>query len=208
MNRKKDLTKEKLLSFLQLCNSIHPVSKGAEQYLLKTMYCRNIPKGQYLVRSGEICDSMVFITRGVMRSFLIEDGKEITTRFGMENELVTTLDSFIMNVPTVENIQAVEDCEMLVISSADLNKLYKKCPSFNAVGRRLMELYYIYAEKRAYITRMHDAEKKYELFLQYFSAFSNRIQLTYIASFLGITLETLSRVRAKVSSRRKKNRAD
>jgi CRP-like cAMP-binding protein len=172
------------------------------------MYCRKIPKGQYLAQSGEICDTMVFIIRGLMRSFLIEDGKEITTRFGMENELVTTLDSFIMNVPTIENIQAVEDCDMLVISSADLNKLYQKCPSFNAVGRRLMELYYIYAEKRAYITRMHDAEKKYELFLQYFPAFANRVQLTYIASFLGITIETLSRVRAKGSSRKKKTMID
>jgi len=183
MNRKKDLTREKLLPLLQLCDSIHPVSKGAEQYLLKTMYCSHIPKGGYLVRSGEICDSMALITKGVMRSFIIENGKEITTRFGMENELVTTLDSFIMQVPTVENIQAVEDCELLDISFDDLNKLYQKCPSFNAVGRRLMELYYIYAEKRAYITRMRDAEKKYELFLQYFSAFANRIQLTYIASF-------------------------
>jgi len=204
MNLKRPPSKEELLPLLQLFDSFHPVGKGVENYLLKNMYYSHIPKGGYLVRTGEICDSLAFITRGVMRSFIEEDGKEVTTRFGREYELVTTLDSFILHTPTLENIQAVEDCEFVAISSASLNKLYQKYPSFNIIGRKLMESYYIYAEKRAYITRLRDAEKKYELFLQYFSSFANRIQLTYIASFLGITIETLSRVRAKASARKKK----
>jgi CRP-like cAMP-binding protein len=196
-------SKEDLRQLLQVLNSIHPVGKGVEQYLLKKFYCLHIPKGKYFLRSGEICDSILFINKGMMRSFILEDDKEVTTRFGIENELVTILSSFIMHTPTIENIQAIEDCELLVLSSDDLNKMYRLYPSFNAVGRRMMELYYIYAEKRAYITRLRDAEKKYELFLEYFSPYANRMQLTHTASFLGITIETLSRVRAKASSRKK-----
>lgn len=192
-----------LVQVLQLFNSIQPVGKGVEQYLLKNFYCIDIPKGKYFLRSGEICDSMIFINKGMMRSFIIEEDKEITTRFGMENELVTILSSFITQTPTIENIQALEDCELLVLSSGNLNKMYQLYPSFNAIGRKLMELYYVYAEKRAYITRMRDAEKKYELFLEYFSPYVGRLQLTHVASFLGITIETLSRVRAKASSRKK-----
>jgi CRP-like cAMP-binding protein len=204
MSPKRNPSKEELLPMLQVFSSFNPVGKGVESFLLKNMYYDRIPKGGYLVRSGEVCDSLAFVIRGIMRSFIEEDGKEATTRFGMEHEFVTTLDSFILHTPTLENIQAVEDCEFITISSADLNKLYKKYPSFNIIGRKLMEAYYIYAEKRAYITRLRDAEKKYELFLQYFSSYANRLQLTYIASFLGITIETLSRVRAKASARKKK----
>src|SRR5688572_27882751 len=196
-------SKEDLGPLLKVFNSIHPVGKGVEEYLLKKFYYLHIPKGKYFLRSGEICDSILFINKGMMRRFIIEDDKEITTRFGMENELVTILGSLITHTPTLENIQAIEDCELLVLSSDDLNKMYQLYPSFNAIGRRMMELYYVYAEKRAYITRMHDAEKKYELFLEYFSPYINRLQLTHVASFLGITIETLSRVRAKASARKK-----
>lgn len=184
-----------------MLNTFHPVGKGIELHLLKNAYCRSISKAQYLLRNGEICHSIYFIKRGLLRGFIKEGGKEITTWFAIENEMAAGISSFLLQVATTENIQAVEDCELLAIDFSDLNKMYQKYPSFNIIGRKITEFHYTSAEKRAYITRLHDAERKYALFLEFYPHLANRVQLTYIASFLGITIETLSRVRAKTSTR-------
>lgn len=194
-------TAAELRPVLDLFNSLHPIGKRVEIYLQKNIYCREIKKGELLVKSGEICDSIYFIRKGVLRGFIEEDSKEITTWLTVENEIVATITGFLLRKPTMENIQAIEDCELLGIGFEDLNRLYLKYPSFNIVGRKITELYYVYAEQRAYITRLHDAEKKYEICMELYSHFLNRIPLKYIASFLGITIETLSRVRSKAQSR-------
>jgi CRP-like cAMP-binding protein len=204
MTPKKRPTKQDLVPILQVFNSFHPIGKGVERFLLKHCYCIDLTKEKYLLRNGEKCDSVYFVKKGLLRGFVKENNKEITTWFALENEMVAALTTFVMQLPAQENIQAIEDCELVALTIADLDRLYIKYPSFNVIGRKVMELYYVLAENRAYICRLHDADRKYELFLQYFSHFANRVKLTYIASFLGITIETLSRVRAKVSSRKKK----
>jgi CRP-like cAMP-binding protein len=202
MNPLQHPTREALLPLLQVFHSLHPLGKGVEQFLLKNAYCCRLAKGKYLVRHGAVCDSVYFIKKGLLRGFIEEDNKEITTWFALENELVAAISTFVQHPPARENIQAVEDCELIGMKLADLDTLYLRYPSFNTIGRKVMELYYGLAESRAYITRLHDAERKYELFLLHFSHFANRVQLTHIASFLGMTIETLSRVRAKATSRK------
>jgi CRP-like cAMP-binding protein len=197
MISEKPPAREEIIPLLHMFSSFHPMGKGVEQFLLKNVYRCNAPKGKFLVRNGEVCDCIYFIKKGMLRGFIQEGHREITTWFALENELVAAIRTFVDNMPTKENIQAIEDCEMLAMKITDLDKLYQKFPSFNIVGRKVMEIYYVLAENRAYITRLHDAEKKYELFLQLYAHIANRVQLTYIASFLGITIETLSRVRSK-----------
>lgn len=142
----------------------------------------------------------------MLRGFIKEGKREVTTWFALENELVAAIRTFTPNVSSKENIQAIEDCDMFAMKIADLDRLYLKYPSFNIVGRKVMELYYVLAENRAFITRMHNAGRKYELFLESYSHIANRVQLTYIASFLGISVETLSRERAKKGRARKKGK--
>jgi CRP-like cAMP-binding protein len=96
-------------------------------------------------------------------------------------------------------MQAIENCEMLALTYSDFQDLYIKFPEFNIVARKLLQKYYQDAERRAFIARVTKAEKKYRLFLTRYGHLANRIPLKYIASFLGITLETLSRVRKKLS---------
>lgn len=196
--------KAELQPLLDLFNTIHPIGKRVEIFLQKNMYCCSVKKGDLLVKGGEVCDSIYFIKKGVLRGFITEDKKEITTWLTVENEVVATITGFLLQKPTMENIQAIEDCDMLGIKWVDLNRLYMQYPSFNIVGRKITEQYYMYAENRAYITRLHDAGKKYELFMQLYAHLLNRVPLKYIASFLGITIETLSRVRARGSARSKR----
>lgn len=156
-----------------------------------------------MLRDGEICENIYFIKKGLLRGFIQEEDRETTIWFAAENELTATIRSFLLQIATVENIQAVEDCELLSISFSALNKLYQKYPSFNRIGRKITEYHYISADNRAYITRLQNAEKKYGLFLEFYSNLANRLQVTYVASFLGITIETLSRIRTRSSTRKK-----
>ena len=135
--------------------------------------------------------------KGTLRGYIEDGEKEITTWISIENEMVTSINSFIFQVPTYENIQALEDCELFGTSFTDLENLYLLYPYYNLVGRKVAEIYYTMAENRAALVRYRSAEKKFEFFLQYYGHLSGRVSLKYIASFLGITLETLSRVRTK-----------
>ena len=189
---------------IDVLNRFHPLDKGPEQYLKKHMTIFSVKRGKLLLKSGEICNNMYFIKKGVLRGFIKEGQKDITTWITVENEIVAAISSYIFQVPTVENIQAIEDCELFSISFADLENLYKKYPSFNIMGRKIAEIYYTYAENRAFITRLRNAENKYRIFLQLYSHLSNRVSLKYIASFLGMTIETLSRVRKKTFARTEK----
>lgn len=199
-------TKTELKPLLDLFNALHPTGKRVEIYLQKNIYCCDVKKGDFLVKAGEVCDSIYFIRKGVLRGFITEENKEITTWLTVENEVVATITGFLLQKPTMENIEAIEDCELLAIKWEDLDRLYMKYPSFNIVGRKLTEQYYMYAENRAYITRLHDADKKYEILMQLYAHLLNRVPLKYIASFLGITIETLSRVRARGNTPKKRQK--
>jgi CRP-like cAMP-binding protein len=113
--------------------------------------------------------------------------------------MVTSITSLDKEIPAVENIEAIEDCRLLAISNQHMKQLYDEFPSFNIVGRKLLQEYYRDAENRAYIVRLSNAGLKYQYFMEKYSQLANRISLKYIASFLGMTLETLSRVRSKMS---------
>jgi CRP-like cAMP-binding protein len=108
-----------------------------------------------------------------------------------------------LQAPALENIKAIEDSELLFMNYKDLQELYKTFPEYNIVGRKVYEKYYWDAEIRAIIGRISKAEKKYEYFLKMHPFLANRVPLKYIASYLGISLETLSRIRSQKVSNKK-----
>jgi CRP-like cAMP-binding protein len=195
-NNQKDIS-----ALIATLNYFHPLSNAAAEYLTKIIQPVSYKKGKLLLKAGELCDHVFFIKKGVVRGFIKEGHKDITTWITAENEMVTSISSLDNREPNEENMQAIENCEMLAITFDDLENLYIKFPEFNFVVRKLLQKYYRDAEGRAYIARLTNAETKYRHFIRNHSHLANRIPLKYIASFLGITLETLSRVRKKISSR-------
>jgi len=171
-------------------------------FLERHSYSCSFEKGKFLLKAGDICEDIYFIKKGVVRGFMQEGEKDITTWITADNELVSSIYAIDDRQAVMENIQAIEDCEMLALRCADLERLYAQFPEFNIVTRKLLEKYYKDAEGRAFIARLTNAENKYEQFLIRYNHLANRVPLKYIASFLGITLETLSRVRKRLSSRR------
>lgn len=190
-------TPQEAFALIQMVNMFHPTTKAIDEFIIRHAFPCNIRKGKLLMASGTISTHIYFVKKGILRGFVIDEKREITTWITAENEMVSSIGSFILQIPTLENIQAIEDCELLAIAFTDLEKIYKKYPSFNITARKIYEMYYVAAESRAFISRLKSAEQKYQHFLVQNSHLANRISLKYIASYLGITLETLSRLRGK-----------
>ena len=196
INRK---TPPDISSVIATLDYFYPLSDGIKNYLRKNSYTVSFRKGKLLLKAGEICEHIYFIKKGAVRGFIKEGKKDITTWITAENEVVSSISTLDVRAPAFENMQAIENCELLALTYADFQDLYIKFPEFNIVARKVLQKYYQDAEGRAFIVRLTKAENKYRLFITMYGHLANRIPLKYIASFLGITLETLSRVRKKIS---------
>ena len=169
-------------------------------YIKEKIKLVQIHKGTLLVTTGEHCDHLYFVSKGVLRGYVKQENKDITTWITAENELVTSISSYYQQIPSIENIEALEDCILVSIHRNDMQYLYDHFPEVNIMVRILLEKYYQDAEERAYICRLTDATAKYHRFINTKSQLLNRIPLKFVASFLGMTLETLSRIRSRLSN--------
>jgi CRP-like cAMP-binding protein len=198
-----DLPAPDITPLLNVLSYFHPLTPGMEIFLRNHVTALSVRKRKLLLKEGNFCDHVYFIVKGAVRGFTREGQKDITTWIVVENELVSSILSLNRRVPSIENIQVLENTELLVISNLDLQRMYDDLPEFNIVARKLLQHYYADAERRAFIARLTKAENKYRHFLLHHEPLANRIPLKYIASYLGMTLETLSRVRKKFSSKEK-----
>ncbi len=159
---------------------------------------RRIRKKQYLLQDGEICKHMAFIAKGAMRKyFLDEKGIERIVDLYIENWWAGDRESFVTSKPSVYNIDAWEDCEIFLISRENILKLCKECPAFNEFILRLDENNSIATQKRITSSISFTSEKRYADFVERHPHFLQRFPQHIIASYLGITKDTLSRVRKK-----------
>lgn len=179
--------------------AIYPLGKKTRQYILQNSFRKKIIKGKYLLKPGDFCTHYYYIHKGVLRAFIKEDNKEITTWINPENEITTSIRSMSRREPSLEYIQAIENCDLYVISFESLQKMYALFPEMNIVVRILLEEYYAASEERSYISRLPSAEKRYRHFTASRPELVNRIPLKYVASYLGMSEETLSRLRGKKS---------
>lgn len=201
MSRPKDLWESEggLSPLAAFVNFIHPVSEEVTRYINQHSFSLPAERGDYLLKAGEICNHLYFIRKGAIRGYIKEGSKEITTWITAENEMVTSIRGLSLQQPSLENIQAIEHCDLVAAPFDALQYLYEHHIEMNIVGRKILEQYYRDAEERAFISRIPNAARRYQHFLETKSNLANRIPLKYIASYLGITIETLSRIRSKKS---------
>jgi CRP-like cAMP-binding protein len=186
--------------------TIYPISVGFKNKLQALSFNTQMKKGDYLVRKGDICTTVYLIKKGVMRGYIEQGKKEITTWISCENEMVTSISSFFNGTPAKENIKALEACELEGINFTDLQCMYKNYPEANILARLILEQYYQDAEDRAFISKLSTAKEKYEhLSKSKHGRMLNMVPLKYVASFLGMRLETLIRLRASIALKNKKH---
>lgn len=154
-------------------------------------------KGQKIINSNERCDTIFFVKKGLLRGYHLDDGKEVTNWFAQKSEFATCFYSFITNTFSFEIIETLEDCDLIEISYSSLQNLYVKFPETERIGRIITENYYIKLEERILNLQFKTAKERYQKLVFSKPLLLQRVSLGQIASYLGITQETLSRIRAE-----------
>lgn len=154
-------------------------------------------KGDFLLREGQIISNLFVIETGLIRYYYSTSEKEINVGFGFENEILGSVMPLFFNQPSIENIQFLEDTTLYYISNIDLENFYKSSQEMNTIGRKIAEDYCKILEERSFLLQTHSAEQRYHWLLHNRPEALQRISLGHIASYLGITQETLSRIRKK-----------
>ena len=156
------------------------------------------PKNYFLLKSGKPCKHLWFMTKGAARHFYTdEQGKEMNTWFSLDTQIIVDTTSFVKQEPAHESIQLIEDSEVYSIEYAALQVLLQKHHSFALWFIKLVELHYVaQIEDRIADLQFLDAKKRYQKLINLNSGITNRVSLGNIASYLNITQETLSRIRA------------
>ena len=164
---------------------------------------KKIRKHQYLLQEGNICKQHAFVTKGCLRSYSVDNaGAEHIVKFAVERWWIADRDSLLSGEPAKLNIDAVEDSEAVLISKADFDLICQQIPAFNAMVNNLLQSAYDASQKRVLANISLSASEKYENFLQRYPDLALRIPQGMIASYLGISPETLSRIRNQVISRK------
>lgn len=184
------------MHFLQYISSVIPVSDALDAELHRITRVVEIERNTCFMRQGDRCDDLYFVEEGLMRGYYYNEDKEITSWFSKEGEFATSFYSFITQRPTVEFAETLEDTVLVQLPYHSLQKLYRDFPETERLGRLLTEAYYIRLESRFLAMQFTTAKERYDALLDTNPSLVNRAPLGCIASYLGMTQETLSRIRA------------
>lgn len=154
-------------------------------------------KENYLIRPLHIADRLFFLKKGTVRSFYQKDYKEINTEFFFENEFFTAFTSFLTKEKTNLHFQCIEQCDLISIPKDLIDKLLREDTKWNILLNNILAKEYIKKCRRESSFLLLDANERYHYFLKQFPDADNRIPLFHIASYLGMSPETLSRIRSK-----------
>tara|TARA_R110002153_G_C13300421_1_gene495627 strand:+ start:1756 stop:2346 length:591 start_codon:yes stop_codon:yes gene_type:complete len=170
------------------------------QLLIKKVEFRNIEKGEVLLRPGEVCRHSFFVENGLLRSYTVDDaGKEHIIQFGSENWIVSDRSSAFFNEPSDLFIDAIEDTEVVLISSDFINEASEISSSFRNYNQIALQNYIRHQQKRINLLLSASAERRYMNFIKLYPDLTLRVPQWMIASYLGITPESLSRVRKELA---------
>ena len=175
------------------------ISLTEEQYGRLQSLCiiKKLRKKQYLLQEGDTWKYHAFITKGCMRTYSIDEkGLEHIIYFGIENWWIGDKESLMFNQPSKYNIDAVEDSEVVLFTDPNINLACKEIPAFNDMINNILQRSFAKSQSRIQAAISYTAEEKYLNFLNKYPGFATRIPQSMIASYLGITPETLSRVRS------------
>jgi CRP-like cAMP-binding protein len=173
-----------------------PLTSEEEALIVAAFQPKKLRKKQYFLQEGEVCKNTSFIIEGAMRQYIVDaKGVEHIVHLYIENYWATDRESSIMLTPSRYNIDAWEDTQLLIISRADMLDLMGKIPALVEMIRLIDERYAIANNRRLSSTISNTAEKRYEEFTDNHPQFIQRFPQHIIASYLGITKETLSRIR-------------
>jgi CRP/FNR family transcriptional regulator, anaerobic regulatory protein len=186
-----------MADFQQFCNQFSPLTKEAEDDLFKNLKTKTFKKGEYLLKTGEICKHLIFINQGLAKLFFIRDGKEFINVFALENRLFSAFESYLTQTPSNFMLIALEETTVTLISYDEMERLCKKHHCMETFFRKLVSVAATKMTRRISEMLEENATNRYNQFVKENSAIVQRISLGDLASYLGITQQSLSRIRAQ-----------
>ena len=185
----------KMISLFQYFSKFNPLSKEAEQAIAEISSIVSIKKNKDLQPIGHTCKTIYFIKKGVARIYYFKDGIDITESFFFENSIIARVESLFTGKPSRKAIQILEDAEITAINANLLFKLYDSFPEIERLFRKIFQAAYVDTINRIEGMQFHTAEQRYSALLNEAPNILMRVPLKYVASYLGITQVSLSRIR-------------
>lgn len=182
----------------QILNNIWPLPQESLQLLQEQIHEVSLPKGYALIQANKIEKNIYFLKKGIARAYVLQDANEITFWFGKEGDLILSMKNYIENKYGYETIELLENSELYQLKTPILQILYKKDIHIANWGRKLVEHELIKTEERLISRQFKTASERYAALIQESPELLQRVQLGHIASYLGITQVSLSRIRAEI----------
>jgi len=174
---------------------VHPISTDAIMALSSICKELNVSKGKNIQEIGHTCKTIYFVKKGLVRIYYFKDAIDITESFEFENAFVARAESLFTGKPSRKAIQAIEDTCIIGIDSHKLFKLFDMHSSLERLFRKIIETSYVKTVNRIESLQFNTAEERYNALLKSAPDVLKRIPLKYVASYLGITQVSLSRIR-------------
>lgn len=185
-----------MTDFLQFCKQFSELDKMATDELLHNMKTKTYKKGGYLLKEDETCKHLYFINEGLTKSYFRKENKEFIMRFYAENVLFSVFDSYITQAPSNFAVMALEPTTVTLISYDKMDSLCKNHHCMETFFRKLISIATVKMIKRISEMLEQDATQRYNKFVEENKSILQRISLGDLAKYLGITQQSLSRIRA------------
>ncbi len=174
------------------------LNQQQEEALRAVIKTKKIKRKEYVLREGQVCNYATFIVNGSLRYYYLIDGEEYTGQFFFEDSWYADFESYLTGKPSNENIEALEDCEILLLYKHDLESLYVQHPIFEKFGRVMVENAFLGLKNKNKMLTLESPEERYLSLLNDRPLVFKRVPLKYIASYLSIQPESLSRIRKRL----------
>jgi CRP/FNR family transcriptional regulator, anaerobic regulatory protein len=175
------------------------ISEDEFEKIKPVVYLKNFKKNEVILQQGETCHFIGYLNKGLIRSYYYDDDKEITTQFYFENCLFTYVEGFMENSPSNKTFVALEDCEAIMMKKSGLWQIMESSAKFEKIFTLIImeDLKRIMRDSEE--KRKETPQERYMKFQRQFPTAFNRISLKYIATYLGIEPQSLSRIRKRMS---------
>lgn len=190
------------MKFIALIKQYIPLNSEEIDLLMTCVEHRLLTKNEVLFNAGKVSDEIYFVLEGCVRLYYMVEGDEKTAFFYTEGQFICAGESFTFNTPAIENFQALEPTELYVFSKKSIERLLNYSTKFEVIARIATENELITAQKiiASFVTK--SAEQRYLDLLETHGSLFNRVPQHHIASFLGVSAETLSRIKTRVLKKR------
>ena len=187
-----------MTEFEKILKTSFGLVQSEDLFILSSLFKpETLKKGKFFLKPGRQCDKLSFIQDGILRMFLEKDDKEVTQWIATKGFFLTDVSSLIFEIPARFQIQALTDVELLTINRADYYKIGQLIPAWYKFEKRFLAHYFTMMEDRIFSHLSMTAEERYTFFFENNKELFNQVPLQYIASMLGMTPETFSRIRKK-----------